>query len=172
MGTRVMGVVGMRRSSAESMDNAVRTRAPRRHNGASSLLASCEGTSAVKLKEAERNQVVDPARKRAVFFPLRYQSERVTFRYHTQEGTNGEALGYMTARNVLFLATPSMFPLGTALILEPVEAGPAPAMTGKVTAICPGPDEFGFPPGVGLYVADESDVSQELMMPRGAQSGD
>ena len=109
-----------------------------------------------------------------LFFPSRHRSERVRLRYHTHEGTKGEALGYVTARNALFLAMPSMLPLGTSLILEAAEEGEAPegqTMTGKVTAICPGADEFGFPPGVGLCVTEGLQVLHGFMMSGGTQPG-
>lgn len=109
-----------------------------------------------------------------LFFPPRRCSERVRLRYHTQAGTKGEALGYVTARNALFLAMPSMLPIGTSLILEAAEEGEAPerqTMRGKVTAICPGADEFGFPPGVGLCVTEGLRVLRGFLMSGGAQAG-
>ncbi len=173
MGTKVMGVVGVRRSSVESMDSAVRARVSSRHGGASSPTAPYAGAIAVKSEELERKQVIDPARKQAVLIPFRHRSKRVRYRYHTQAGTKGEALGYMTGPNALFLATPSMLPLGISLVLEAAEGGPvaeSQTMRGMVTAICPGTDEFGFPPGVGLCVAEGFDVLQGGMLSKGTQS--
>lgn len=118
-------------------------------------------------EEPERGQVHDPDREQMRFFPFRHRSEQVRFRYHTQAGTKGEALGYVTARNAVFLSMPSMLPLGTSLILEAAEEGEAPerqTMTGKVAAICPGADEFGFPPGVGLCVTEGLQVLRGFMM--------
>lgn len=175
MGTRVMGVVGVRRSSVENMEGAVRAGVSSRHGAASSPTAPYAGAIAVKSEELERKQVIDPARKQAVVIPFRHRSRRVRYRYHTQAGTKGEALGYMTARKALFLATPSMLPLGTSLVLEAAEgdqAAESQTMRGMVTAICPGTDEFGFPPGVGLYVSEGFDMLKGGMMSRGTQSRD
>ena len=118
----------------------------------------------------EPGQVHDQDREHMLFFPSRHRSERVRLRYHTQAGTEGEALGYVTARNALFLAMPSMLPLGTSLILEAAEECEAlerQTMTGKVSAICPGADEFGFPPGVGLCVTEGLQVLHGFMISEG-----
>ncbi len=174
MGTRVMGAVGVRRSSPGNRGGAFRARPSSRQAGATSLSEPYSGRGAMKSEEPERGQVHDPDRKHMLFFPPRHSSERVRLRYHTQEGAKGEALGYVTARNALFLAMSSMLPLGTSLSLEAAEEREAPerqTMTGRVTAICPGADEFGFPPGVGLCVTEGLQVLHGFMMSGGTQAG-
>lgn len=172
METKVMGTVGVRRSRSEDKGGTFRARPSTRQAGAMSLSDpySCRG--AMKPEEPERGQIHDPDREFMLFFPSRHRLERVRVRYHTQAGTKGEALGYVTARNALFLAMPSMLPLGTSLILEAAEEGEEPerqTMTGKVTAIYPGADEFGFPPGVGLCVTEGLQVLHGFMMSGGTQ---
>ncbi len=174
MGTRVMGTVGVRRNSTGNKGGAFRARASDRPPSVTSLSQPFRGRGGMKSEEPERGQVHDPAREQVVLFPFRHQSERIRLRYHIQAGTKGEALGYMTARNALFLATSSMLPLGTSLILEAAEEGEAPerqTITGKVTAICPGADEFGFPPGVGLCVTEGLQVLHGFVMSGGTQPG-
>ncbi len=157
-----MGTVGVRRSSPGDRGSTFRA------------LPSTRQAGAIRSEDPEGGQVHDPDRKHMLFFPSRRCSERVRLRYHTQAGTKGEALGYVTARNALFLAMPSMLPIGTSLILEAAEEGEAPerqTMRGKVTAICPGADEFGFPPGVGLCVTEGLRVLHGFLMSGGAQAG-
>lgn len=167
-----MGTVGVRRSSPGDRGGPFRARPSTREAGAMSLSDPYRDRGAMKPEEPERGQVHDPDREHMLFFPSRHRSERVRLRYHTQAGMKGEALGYVTARNALFLAMPSMLPLGTSLILEAAEEGEAPerqTMTGKVTAIYPGADEFGFPAGVGLCVTEGLQVLHGFMMSGGTQ---
>jgi hypothetical protein len=79
----------------------------------------------------------------------------------------GEAFGYVTADDRLFLATSSKLPLGTSVILDVsqwVLSSNTETMTGKVTAVFPEADEFGFPPGFGVSVTQGLDVPGGLMM--------
>lgn len=169
-----MGTVGVRRSSPGNRGGAFPARPSSRQAGAMSMSEPYSGRGAMNSEELERGQVHDPDCEHLRFFPSRHRSERVRLRYHTQAGTKGEALGYVTARNALFLAMPSMLPLGTSLILEVAEEGEASdrqTMTGKVAAICPGADEFGFPPGVGLCVTEGLQMLHGFMMSGGLRQG-
>jgi hypothetical protein len=73
----------------------------------------------------------------------------------------GDAFAFVTAHDRLFLATSSMLPLGTVVRLDVCQEGSSNGpekMTGKVTVVFPVADEFGFPPGIGVSVAEGSYV--------------
>lgn len=128
MAARVMGTIGGRRLDT-------------RKQGATPTRVSTRATCATNVTET---------------YPLFLRSTRTRIRFHDEAGTRGEAYGLATARNALFLATESLLPLGTPLILETPEGDngtKSQTVTGRVIAVYPIADEFGFPPGIGVSVS-------------------
>lgn len=95
-------------------------------------------------------------------------------RYYAGVGLKGEAWGYVTASDTVFIASPPMLPLGSSVILDAgqeILSEASQPMTGKVTSVFPAADQFGFPPGIGVHVAKGFDSLQERMMPGGYAKG-
>lgn len=155
MGSTIMGVVGVQRMSRRKAGNARSARASG-HDGSAETRSDVSGGGTAVISEQE--QLYDPEGEWMKHVPSRHHADRVRFRYHNQAGTEGEAVGYRTGSGAIFLVTPPLLPLGSSLILEEAEAGKAPGsrtVAGKVTAVFPVSDEFGFPPGIGVSVTPE-----------------
>lgn len=174
MGTRVMGTVGIRRSSKAESDGALLAL----DSGCPVVRTSVSNIPhkgmAAEPEEPERRLVHDPDRNHVLPFPSRNGLNGFRVRFHTAAGTHGEALGFVATRNLLFLATPSMMPPGTSLLLESAEecqARERQTATGTVTATCPVADEFGFPPGIGVRVAKGLHVLHGNSTSNATQSG-
>lgn len=152
-----MGAVGGRRSRKAPRGGAVVAFVSGCRSGSTSMSDIFKGRVAVGSEGLERRQVHDPDREHERLVPSRHGLKGLRLRYHTASGTEGEALGYVTAHDALFLETSSMMPHGTSLTLEAAEESlvtERQTMAAKVTAACPVADEFGFPPGVGVRMTE------------------
>jgi hypothetical protein len=144
--TKVMGVVGARRKRVEGNSSCAFGQTSAAYNSAVNESGPCQGEA--------RPEPMRPV----------HGVRAIQLRYHTEAGLKGEAWGYVTSRDRVFIATPSMWPLGISVILDAGQAAlsnRSQTLTGKVTSIFPMADEFGFPPGIGVCVAEESDSLQE-----------
>lgn len=93
--------------------------------------------------------------------------------YRTDDEIEGEAPGYVITEGRVFLATSVLPSSGASVILAVREETPPDeieVIAGKVTAVFPKADEFGFPPGFGVSVTEGFEVLGRLMTPPEAQS--
>jgi hypothetical protein len=93
--------------------------------------------------------------------------------YRTDDEIEGEAPGYVITEGRVFLATSALPSSGASVILAVREETPSEeikAIAGKVTAVFPKADEFGFPPGFGVSVTEGFEVLGRLMTLPEAQS--
>jgi len=143
-----MGVVGVRKRRTGQTSRAVIASSLGVRSGVAYQSDSRQSEKAIEPEHPERAEIHEP-------IGSIHGCRGIQLRYHTDEGMKGEAPGYMTANNRLFLATPSILPLGASVILDASQEAPsnvAQTITGRVTSVFPVADEFGFPPGIGVSV--------------------
>lgn len=101
------------------------------------------------------------------------RSTGIQIGYHTDDGIEGEAPGSVITEDRVFLATSVLPSSGTSVILavrEETLSGEIEVIAGKVTAVFPKADEFGFPPGFGVSVTEGFKVLGRLKTLPEAQS--
>ncbi len=150
MGSRIMGVVGRRKARSSEKSRA---------RLSSSLCLQREDVNAIDSSPCEQAMEGGASERAASCQPVRSirGCDGIQLRYHADDGMKGEAFGYVTADDRLFLATSSKLPLGTSVILDVSQwalSSNTETMTGKVTAVFPVADEFGFPAGIGISLAE------------------
>jgi len=90
----------------------------------------------------------------------------VRLSYHTDDGIEAEVSGYAIPADRVFLATSVMPSSGSSVILAVMEDAPSDegeVIAGKITAVFPKADEFGFPPGFGVSVTEGFEMLGRLM---------
>lgn len=154
MESRIMGVVGRQKRRIGERARATRTSALCLQQDDGTPISSRQVKKAIEAERFERTETSQP-------IPSVHGYRGIQLGYHTDDGIKGQATGYVIAHDRLFLATPSILAPGTSVILAVSEEAPSAevrTMTGKVTAVFPEVDEFGFPPGIGVSVIQEFDV--------------
>lgn len=159
MAIKVLGGIGVRRMSRRKEYDMLAVRGAGRHVGISRLAQpALEGGAAAVAGDFAEHQSRDRRRGSGVISRSRFpwdQGEWIRLEFDDQNGTKDQTLGYVTASHAVFLATSSLVPLGTSVILEAPEGTRITRgqnLRGRVVAVYPGADEFGFPPGIGVAV--------------------
>lgn len=166
MESRIMGVVGNRKKRISGRGRATLSSSLCFRQDHVDPISSRQCEKATELGRSERtedSQPISPLRGYAGF----------QLGYHTDDGIMGEAPGYAITEDRVFLATSVMPSSGTSIVLDVREAAPSDeieAIAGKVTAVFPKVDEFGFPPGFGVSVTEGFEVLGRLMTLPEAQS--
>lgn len=166
MESRIMGVVGnrKRRISGRSRAALSSTLCFKQDHVAPIHSRRCEETAEPGWSErTEDRQLIPHVRG--------YAGVRLS--YHTDDGIEGEVSGYAVTKDRVFLATSVMPSSGASVILAVMEDAPSDeseVIGGKVTAVFPKADEFGFPPGFGVSVTEGFEVFGRLMALSEAQA--